>query len=212
MIKKILFGFIFKLGFFAGRYLGIVQKKLYTIKFFYYSGWVASQLGNTGNNFSVIYPASIRKGGNVSIGDNFNAGPRLRIETYPVFKDQKFTPKIKIGNNVKIGWDFHLACIDEISIGNNVLVASRVYVSDHFHGESNIESLVVAPAERHLTTKGPVVIEDDVWIGEGVAIFPGVRIGKGAIIGANAVVNKDIPMYSIAAGVPAKVIKVLNKV
>jgi acetyltransferase-like isoleucine patch superfamily enzyme len=56
---------------------------------------------------------------------------------------------------------------------------------------------------RKLFSKGPVVIEDDVLIGENVSILPGVRIGKASIIGAGAVVTKDIPPFSIAKGVPA---------
>ena len=63
--------------------------------------------------------------------------------------------------------------------------------------------------DRKLSAK-PVIIHDDVWIGEMVSILPGVEIGKGSIIGANSVVTKYIPDYSIAAGNPAKVIKQYN--
>ncbi|MBL4677498.1 MAG: hypothetical protein JKY70_15040 [Mucilaginibacter sp.] len=56
----------------------------------------------------------------------------------------------------------------------------------------------------------PVIIEDNVWIGETVSVLPGVTIGKGSIIGASAVVTKNIPPYSIAVGNPAKVIKTYN--
>lgn len=57
------------------------------------------------------------------------------------------------------------------------------------------------------TSKGNIVVEDDVWLGEGVTVLSGVRIGQGAVIAAGAVVAKDIPPYAIAGGVPAKVIK-----
>jgi acetyltransferase-like isoleucine patch superfamily enzyme len=60
---------------------------------------------------------------------------------------------------------------------------------------------------RPLISKGEVVIGDNVWIGEGAMILPNVHIGEHAIIAANSVVTKDIPAYSIAAGVPAKIIK-----
>ena len=55
--------------------------------------------------------------------------------------------------------------------------------------------------------KGPIIIEDDVWIGESAIIMSGVHIGRGAIIGAGAVVTKNIPPYAVAVGVPATVIK-----
>jgi acetyltransferase-like isoleucine patch superfamily enzyme len=60
---------------------------------------------------------------------------------------------------------------------------------------------------RPLYSKGEVVIEDDVWIGEMACIMPGVRIGRGTVIGAGAVVTKSMPPYCVVGGVPAVVIK-----
>ena len=57
------------------------------------------------------------------------------------------------------------------------------------------------------TSKGDILIGDDVWIGERAVILSGVEIGRGAIVAAGAVVSKSIPPYAIAAGVPAKVVK-----
>ena len=98
-------------------------------------------------------------------------------------------------------------------IGNNVLLASKIYISDSIHGsyvgnESDSHP-DIPPIERILTSK-KVEIKDNVWIGEFVSVLPGVTIGKGAIIGANSVVSKDIPDYVIAAGIPAKPIKKYN--
>ncbi len=58
-----------------------------------------------------------------------------------------------------------------------------------------------------MTEKRKVIIGNDVWIGQRVMIMPGVTIGDGCIIAAGAVVTKDIPPYSIAGGVPARVLK-----
>jgi lipopolysaccharide O-acetyltransferase len=65
------------------------------------------------------------------------------------------------------------------------------------------------PKERKLTSN-PIIIEDNVWIGESVSILPGVTIGQGSIVGANSLVSKNIPPYAIAVGNPAKVIKTYN--
>jgi acetyltransferase-like isoleucine patch superfamily enzyme len=68
------------------------------------------------------------------------------------------------------------------------------------------------PMMRPLISKGKVIIGDNVWIGEGAMILPNVHIGEGAIIAANSVVTKDIPAYSIAVGIPAKIIKNIKQV
>ena len=69
----------------------------------------------------------------------------------------------------------------------------------------------VSPIVRQLTIDQKVIIEDNVWIGDNVVVLPGVTIGRGSIVAANAVVSKDIPAYSIAVGIPAKVIKRWNE-
>ncbi|ELQ2337068.1 hypothetical protein QTG67_003159 [Vibrio vulnificus] len=98
-----------------------------------------------------------------------------------------------MGSNVSINYNCHIACINHIKIGDNVLIASRVYISDHSHGKADYSDIYVPPSKRKIVSKGPVIIEDDVWIGEAVSVLPGVTIGRGAIIGANSVVAKDIP-------------------
>ena len=148
---------------------------------------------------------------NVSIGNNFRAGERLKLRTFNNWEGKTYTPSIVIGNNVNIETDCHISAINKVSIGNNVLIASFVYISDHTHGNVNdFEAPLLPPLQRPLYSKGPIIIEDDVWVGEKVSIMPGVHIGQGAIIGANSIVTKDIPAYAIAVGSPAKVIKMLK--
>ena len=67
--------------------------------------------------------------------------------------------------------------------------------------------MLILPADRKIVSKGDVEIGENVWIGENACILSGVHIGKGCIIAANAVVTKDVPSFSLVAGVPAKVIK-----
>ncbi|RZL62547.1 MAG: acyltransferase, partial [Pedobacter sp.] len=116
---------------------------------------------------------------------------------------------IIIGNDVSINFDCHIACVNKISIGNNVLMASKVFITDHFHGNASKASIALPPSKRVVESKGPVIIEDNVWVGEGVAIMPNVTIGQNSIIGANAVVTKSFPANSVIAGNPAKLIKTI---
>lgn len=158
----------------------------------------------------IRFPFDIRGKKFISIGDHFSCGIGCRFEAYPVNK-KTFT--IIIGNNVQINDYVHITGINNVQIGDNVLIASKVYISDSSHGsysgdifDSHPYSI---PKERPLKYKD-VIIEDNVWIGEFVSILPGVIIGKGSIIGTMSVVTKNIPPYSIAVGSPAKSIKKFN--
>ena len=87
-------------------------------------------------------------------------------------------------------------------MGYNVLIGPELILmtSDHVFKDKNI------PIRDQGFVAAPVIIEDDVYIGARVTILPGVKISKGAVIGAGAIVNKDIPEYAIAVGIPAKVV------
>ena len=140
----------------------------------------------------------------MSVGKNFSSLPGMRIECIDTYDDQHFSPKLIIGDGVSFNYYCHVGCINKIVIGNHVMVGSYVLITDHSHGE--LERTSVPVAKRKLLSKGPVIIEDNVWIGEHACIMPGVTIGKGSIIGANAVVTHDVPPFSVAVGVPARVV------
>lgn len=164
-----------------------------------------------GENSQFPIQRIIRNPKYISIGDNFSAMNNLRLEAWDYYQGETFTPEIIIGNNVIMNTDIHIGCINKVIIGDNVLMASRIYISDHSHGEINEEALLLPPALRPLKSRGPVIIEKNVWIGEGVAILPGVTMGENSIIGANSVVTKSFPPNSVVAGNPAKVIKSFPK-
>jgi len=160
-----------------------------------------------GVGFSITGKYQIMNPKYISIGDNFFSLHSLRIEAWDTYQGEKFSPEIIIGDNVCMNTDCHIGCINKVVIGNNVLMASRIYISDHSHGKISKEALELPPAKRKLYSRGPVIIEDNVWIGEGVCILPGVTVGKNSIIGANSVVTKSIPPNSIIAGIPAIILQ-----
>ena len=121
-----------------------------------------------------------------------------------------FHPEIVIGKNCSIGEYNHITSTNKIIIGDNLLTGRWVTITDNSHGETDFETLQQPPLMRLVTSKGPVIIGDNVWIGDKATILPGVTIGDGTIIGANSVVTKDVPAYSILAGNPAKIIKHAN--
>ena len=160
-----------------------------------------------GTNFIVRGKIKIIGGQFIHIGNNFYAGPECRIEAWERYNDKRFSPKITIGNGVRINSKCHIGAINCIQIGNNVLFGSNVFITDHSHGRCIEAENDIAPSDRDLFSKGPVVIEDNVWLCENVIILPGVHVGRGCIIGAGAVVTKDVPPYSVVVGNPAKVVK-----
>jgi acetyltransferase-like isoleucine patch superfamily enzyme/glycosyltransferase involved in cell wall biosynthesis len=143
----------------------------------------------------------------VRLHGRLTMGIRCRIELYHRYGDQQFHPLLWIGDNVSMENDCHIGVVDRVELHDGVMLASRVYISDHSHGETYKSSMDVRPVLRPLRSKGPVVIERNAWIGEGVAIMPGVRIGEGAIVGANAVVTRDVPPRTVVGGIPARIIK-----
>jgi len=171
-----------------------------------YSLWKSNEFKSVSSIY-FCYPLYLRGGKYIEIGNNVDFDQRLCLEAIDLFLNEKYDPKIIIGNNVSIQKDCHIGAINKIIIGNNVLIASKVYISDHSHGEINLDTINFPPSKRKLFSKGPVVIEDNVWIGEGVVILPNVTIGQNSIVGANAVVTKSFPNNSIIAGNPAKIIR-----
>lgn len=165
---------------------------------------------------SVVHDLRISGTDCMQIGRSFSMGRGGWLYCLKEFGDsvekQIFKPQLRIGDHVSIGEYVHIGCAYHIEIGNNVLMASKIYIADHNHGSYRGEmqsSPDVPPVKRELTYR-EVIIGDNVWLGEFVSIMPGVTIGRGSIIGAHSTVTHNIPPRSIAVGSPAQVIKQWN--
>ena len=175
------------------------------------AGYYSSYIKQGKNCYYLSTFCSLSGSKHITFGNRVAIGHDVRLTALDKWQSndelQHFTPQIIIGNNCRIGDNAHITAINSIKFGNNVLLGPKVLITDNGHGTVEERFSDVAPNKRPLYSKGPVIIEDNVWIGEKASIMPGVTIGKGSIIAANSVVTKDIPPYSVAAGIPAKVIK-----
>ncbi len=138
----------------------------------------------------------------ISIGKSVTIRKGARLEAFDV-KDCG-RAKLIIGDGTSIHYYFHCGAAERVSIGKDVLIAGRVYISDHDHDYSDVQKC--ARRSDKLISKS-VSIGDGAWLGEGCVILKGVSVGERSVIGANSVVTKDVPAWSVACGVPAKVIK-----
>lgn len=163
-----------------------------------------------GENFTIAKDFRIPDPRNIEIGDNFRASDRFRADVFVEINGEPTHSRLIIGDNVVFQTDVHIACANKIEIGNGCLFASRIFISDHSHGKTDVESISIPPQERPIYSAGEIIIGKNVWVGEGVAILPNVKIGENAIIGANAVVTKDVPKNAVVAGIPARVIKMIS--
>ncbi len=145
----------------------------------------------------------------IRVGNNFSVGKGFRLEAIDNYMLYRFSPEIVIGDNVRIEDYCHIGCVEKVVIGDGVLIASKVFISDHFHGKITKDDIGVPPSNRPLSSK-PVVIGNNVWIGDNVSILPGITLGNNVIIGANSVVTHSFPANSVIAGCPARIIKILD--
>lgn len=152
-------------------------------------------------------------GGNyISLGDGVVLSAGAVFAVYPNYAGED-TPVAKgegkgivIGNHVSANRNLTIYCANSVEIGDDVMMGSGILITDNDHG--------IDPTQRDFRAQPliarTVKIGNGCWIGEKASILSGVEIGEHSIVAAGAVVTKSIPPYSIAAGVPAKVIKRWN--
>lgn len=161
---------------------------------------IRRQIGSLGKNcfIGAYYCFTGKK---VFVGDNVAIAPGAWIRANPILNGDDLELRIEDGCN--IGRFNEIYATKSIILEKNVLLAERIYISDNLHGYSNPDIPIMhQPIMQNKTVR----IGEGSWIGSGVAVL-GAHIGKHCIIGSNAVVTHDIPDYSVAVGIPAKVIK-----
>lgn len=154
-------------------------------------------------------PIDIRGKKGIDFGKNLTTGYGCRIESF----SEDGSKTLFFGNNVQINDYVHINALKSVRIGDNVLIASKVFITDLAHGSykgDENDSLPETVVKDRPLSSNPVFIGNNVWIGELCSILPGVTIGDNSIIGANSVVTKSIPGNCIAVGNPAKIVKKYN--
>lgn len=140
----------------------------------------------------------------IAIGDDVTVGPNCWLRAAPGGGGVAGAPILSLGAGTSIVGSCVFSAVESIRVGERVLFARNVYVADHTHAFSERGTAVL---DQGISRIGRVEIGDGAWIGEGVYVGPGVRIGAGAVVGANAVVLGDVPDFTVAAGVPARVLR-----
>ena len=184
------------------RIISKINGKLLAIR----SLWLSNGFASFGKTSRIAKGVTLCGGANISIGNKCFIGQYSSLTVWTEESDKEH-PEMIIGDGVSIGAFNHITCTNKIVIGDGVLTGKFVTVTDNSHGNTDYASLHIKPNDRDVVSKGPVIIGNNVWIGDKATILPGVTIGDGAVIAANAVVTKDVPAYSIAAGNPARIIK-----
>ncbi len=175
----------------------------------FYSGWVCREFASCGKDATFWGFSRLSGARYIHLGRGVMVGRRVVWEVFDSYQGARFTPSMSMGDGSSFGDEGHISCVNRVQIGNGVRIGRKVFITDNSHGASDRSLLDTPPNLRPLVSKGPVIIEDNAWIGEMTCIMPGVTIGRGAIVGAGSVVTHDVPPYCLAAGNPAKVIRTM---
>lgn len=187
------------------------HKRVSMFKRMVYSFWLSGNFSSFGKNTRFGKNAVIIGGKYIKIGKGVVFGNFAEITAFDVYSNNGTTVCIRIGDKCRFNDFIHITACNEVIIKNNVRTGKFVTITDNAHGSSDYETMSLPPQQRPIVSKGRVVIEENVWIADKVTICSGVTIGKCSTIAAGAVVTKDVPPFSIAAGVPAKIVKRISK-
>ena len=178
------------------------------------------QFGNRPKNLKIDLPRNISGAERIFIGDDVSLGPGsflIAVTRYPSPKmaspefpleGQTFEPTLRIGYRVTATANLQVFAQQSVTIEDDVMFASNVFLNDGSHG---YQTATVPYKYQPIFRIAPIVVGRGSWIGQNVVIMPGVTIGEHAIIGANSVVTASVPPRCIAAGSPARVLKLWDE-
>lgn len=155
-----------------------------------------------GRNSRVLLPTRLSGAENISIGD----GVLIGAGSWLIVPEQRTPgPNIVIHDRVRMNTT-SISAVSRVEIEEEVAIARGCYISDHSHGFDDPD---VSIRYQPIARVAPVLIRRGAWLGQNCVVLPGVTIGRGSVIGANSVVREDVPDRTVAAGVPARVIREL---
>ncbi|WP_243295650.1 acyltransferase [Geothrix mesophila] len=160
--------------------------------------------GNFGIKSFISAPILITRPDRIYIGNRVGIRQGVRLEV--IQSNPARAPLLEIGDGCNIEQNVHIVCHSAVIIGSNVSITANCAIVDVTHPVNPLDPDAKIGGQI-LDEDSWVYIEDGVFLGIGTVVLPNVRIGKGAVIGANSVVTKDIPPFAIAAGAPAKVLR-----
>ena len=157
-----------------------------------------------GAGSQLLPPAAVTAPHRIEIGRDVQILGGSWLSVVEETSQQRFDPRLRIGDRTRIGSGFVVACIGSVDIGVDVLMADRVFIGDASHGYKDPRRPIM---EQPMSEPRPVRIGDGAFLGVGVIVLPGVSVGQNACVGAGAVVTADVPARSVAVGNPARVIR-----
>jgi len=155
-----------------------------------------ARFGAIGSNVIFEPGVMVFHADNIRLGSNIYVGHQTILKAY-------HKCVLEIGDNTWIGQQCFINSAGGVSIGRNVGIGPGVRIFTSYHREEGIEVPILLGELEFAAIR----VDDDCDIGTGAIIMPGVRVGQGVQVGAGAVVTRDVPPYSVVAGVPAKVLR-----
>ena len=157
--------------------------------------------------------SKIRGAQGIFVGQRVSVGDFCWIEAVFSYAGVRFCPRLELKDGVSLSDSTHISCVLQVTIGENCMIGSKVYIGDHSHGSLADPSELFSrpPAHRLLGDVAAIHIGKNTWICDGAVILAGTRLADSSIVGANSVVKLQTERPALIAGAPAKVIRFLDK-